>query len=48
MEKESIEQLNKWRLILGKFSKERISFESGSSLHYMDMEEVLDLSLIHI
>ncbi len=42
MEKESIEQLNKWRLILGKFSKERISFEGGSSLHYMDMEEVLD------
>ncbi len=36
-----MEQLNKWRLLLGKYAKEHISFE-GASLHYMDMEEVMD------
>ncbi|SHO44077.1 VWA domain-containing protein [Anaerocolumna xylanovorans] len=34
-------QLNKWRLLLGKYAKEHISFE-GADLHYMDMEELLD------
>lgn len=38
---EDIEQLNKWRLLLGKYAKEHISFE-GVKLHYMDMEEVLE------
>lgn len=41
MEDKTIEQLNKWRLILGRFSKEQIEF-GGNSLHYMEMEEVLD------
>lgn len=36
-----MEQLNKWRLLLGKYAKEHISFQ-GADLHYMDMEEVLD------
>ncbi len=38
---DDMEQLNKWRLILGKYSKEHLSFE-GAELHYMEMEEVLD------
>jgi Mg-chelatase subunit ChlD len=38
---DDMEQLNKWRLILGKYSKEHLSFE-GAGLHYMEMEEVLD------
>jgi Mg-chelatase subunit ChlD len=38
---EEIEKLNKWRLLLGKYAKEQISFDEGS-LTYMDMEEVLD------
>lgn len=42
MEDKTTEQLNKWRLILGHFSKEQISFSGSSSLHYMGMEEVLD------
>ena len=44
------EQLNKWRLILGKYAKNRISFsetleegEGGESqISYMDMEDLLD------
>lgn len=38
---EHAEQLNKWRLLLGKYASEHISFE-GADLRYMDMEEVLD------
>lgn len=36
-----MEQLNKWRLLLGKYAKEHIGFE-GAGLRYMDMEEVMD------
>lgn len=36
-----VEQLNKWRLLLGKYSKAQISFE-GSKLNYLEMEDVLD------
>ncbi|BCJ94275.1 hypothetical protein acsn021_18440 [Anaerocolumna cellulosilytica] len=39
--KEDIEKLNKWRLLLGKYAKERISFKENG-LTYMNMEEVLD------
>lgn len=35
--------LNKWRLILGKYSNEQIGFgEDGSSFNYMDMDALLD------
>ncbi len=38
-----IEQLNKWRLMLGKYSGEQISFGQGNnSARYMEMEDVLD------
>ena len=36
-----IEQLNKWRLMLGKYSSDQISFGQGSA-RYMEMEDVLD------
>ena len=39
------EILNRWRLVLGKYSSGRISFSgdgSSGSLNYMDMENVLD------
>lgn len=36
-----IEQLNKWRLMLGKYSSDQISFGRGSA-RYMEMEDVLD------
>ena len=33
--------LNKWRLILGKYSDNQIGFKEGaSSLNYMDMDEL--------
>ena len=35
------EILNRWRLVLGKYASEQISF-SGGGLNYMDMENVLD------
>jgi len=35
------ESLNRWRLVLGKYAKEQISF-SPSDLNYMEMEDVLD------
>ena len=35
------ELLNRWRLILGKYAAQQLSF-SGNTLHYMDMEEALD------
>lgn len=35
------ELLNRWRLVLGKYAGEQISFSSGN-LKYMDMENVLD------
>lgn len=35
------EVLNRWRLVLGKYSAEQISFSSGE-INYMDMESVLD------
>lgn len=35
------EVLNRWRLVLGKYSSEQISFSSGG-LNYLDMESVLD------
>ncbi len=36
-----IEQLNKWRLMLGKYSSDQISFGQGAA-RYMEMEDVLD------
>ena len=33
--------LNRWRLVLGKYAANRISFGEGS-IRYMDMEDVLD------
>lgn len=35
------EILNRWRLVLGKYSADQISFTSGE-LNYMEMEDVLD------
>ncbi len=35
------EILNRWRLVLGKYSADRISF-SGSGINYMGMEQALD------
>ena len=35
------EILNRWRLVLGKYAAEQISF-SGDGLKFMDMEQVLD------
>ncbi len=36
--------LNKWRLILGKYSDNQIGFkEEASSLNYMDMDELFRL-----
>lgn len=35
-------ELNKWRLILGKHAKEQIGFSGEGQLHFMDMEEALD------
>ncbi|WPC39503.1 VWA domain-containing protein [Clostridium sp. JS66] len=35
--------INRWRLILGKYAENQISFESGnSSVNYMDMDDLLD------
>ncbi|AWI05476.1 VWA domain-containing protein [Clostridium drakei] len=35
--------ISRWRLILGKYSENQISFESGnSSINYMDMDNLLD------
>jgi len=36
-----IEQLNKWRLMLGKYSSDQISFGQGAA-RYMEMEDVLE------
>lgn len=41
MNNKDIEQLNKWRLMLGKYSSDQISFGQGSA-RYMEMEDVLD------
>ena len=39
----NVSSLNKWRLILGKYSDEQIGFgEDGSSFNYMDMDALLD------
>ena len=35
------EILNRWRLVLGKYASEQISFSSGD-VNYMDMENLLD------
>ena len=35
------EVLNRWRLVLGKFSEEQISFSEGNA-QLMEMEDVLD------
>ena len=35
------EMINRWRLVLGRYAKEQMSF-SGNTVNYMDMEEVLD------
>lgn len=35
------ELLNRWRLVLGKYAGDQISFSSGG-IHYADMEDVLD------
>ena len=40
-DKKEIEQLNKWRLMLGNYAKERITF-GGDTARYVEMEEVLD------
>jgi Mg-chelatase subunit ChlD len=34
--------LNRWRLILGKFSKNSLSFSEERGLNYVDMDDVLD------
>ena len=35
--------LNKWRLILGKYSDEAIKFSNdGTQIQYMDMDDLLD------
>ncbi len=40
---QDIEQLNKWRLMLGKYSENQIQFGGGTSTaRYMEMEDVLD------
>lgn len=36
------EGLNRWRLILGKYSEGSISFSEGDGLNYADMDDVLD------
>lgn len=37
------EIMNRWRLVLGKYASEQISFSAGDrTLNYMDMENVLD------
>lgn len=41
MNNKDIEQLNKWRLMLGKYSSDQISFGQGAA-RYMEMEDVLD------
>ncbi len=41
MNDKDIEQLNKWRLMLGKYSSDQISFGQGAA-RYMEMEDVLD------
>ncbi|MBO5387361.1 MAG: VWA domain-containing protein [Lachnospiraceae bacterium] len=41
MNNKDIEQLNKWRLMLGKYASDQISFGQGSA-RYMEMEDVLD------
>lgn len=41
--KTDIEQLNKWRLILGKYSSEQLSFDDdGTGIRYVELEDVLD------
>lgn len=40
---QDIEQLNKWRLMLGKYSENQIQFGGGTNTaRYMEMEDVLD------
>ncbi|MDE6025419.1 MAG: VWA domain-containing protein [Lachnospiraceae bacterium] len=42
-DRQDIEQLNKWRLMLGKYAGAQLPFgEDGSGIRYMDMEDVLD------
>ena len=42
----STNQINRWRLILGRYAKKQISFNETNPLEngisYMDLEEVLD------
>lgn len=41
--KTDIEQLNKWRLILGKYSSEQLPFDDdGTGIRYVELEDVLD------
>ena len=41
--KTDMEQLNKWRLILGKYSSEQLSFgDDGTGIRYVELEDVLD------
>ncbi len=41
--KADMERLNKWRLILGKYSSEQLSFsDDGTGIRYVELEDVLD------
>lgn len=41
--KTDMEQLNKWRLILGKYSSEQLPFgDDGTGIRYVELEDVLD------
>lgn len=42
-DRQDIEKLNKWRLMLGKYADARLPFgDDGSGIRYMEMEDVLD------
>lgn len=42
-DRQDIEHLNKWRLLLGKYASGELPFgEDGSGIRYMEMEDVLD------
>lgn len=41
--KSDMEQLNKWRLMLGKYSSEQLPFgDDGTGIRYVELEDVLD------
>ena len=42
MEQQKTEQLNRWRLMLGKYADQAVSFSGGAKVNYMSMDDVLD------